>query len=229
MNRSVNIISFFIFVVYALMITIVTYDLSVSDFSLRAMPYKFEIFTGFALLIMLFGAVRIVRRWQGVRDIKKFGSFIYETITSPQALQYARLLTAIEIIFASAALLYCTQLINLNAEQVIPMIIVLAVLLVEMIFFLGFIKASTGAFKLGVGEEVLACFNREMHLYFYSGLKRVDLHSKEIISFTYRDGLNLTLPTNQIPPDQREAFCNALIQVLEPKNVYIDDALRNWK
>ena len=70
---------------------------------------------------------------------------------------------------------------------------------------------------------------REMRLYFYTGLLRVELHQNDLISFKYKQDLVLFLPVEVIQKEDRKAFKEALIQQLNQKNIYFDDALRNWE
>jgi hypothetical protein len=87
MNKVVNIFSLAILAVFSLMVMAVVYDLSLaSGMSLRGLPYKIELFTGFALLILLLGAIRIRRKWQGNNDMRKFSRFVFERKLSRSSL-----------------------------------------------------------------------------------------------------------------------------------------------
>ena len=229
MNQAINVFTFPLLLIYCVMMAVVSYDLSISTFSLRAMPYQPQIFTGFALVILLLGLIRIRRRWQGIRDMKKFSQFTFKAPLAKPSIQYAKLFTLVEAVFLGSVLIFSTTLLDLNMSHALPMIIVLSLLILEMFIFVFMAKEKAKPFHLGMNDRVIAYFNREMHLYFYTGLKKVELHSKDLINFVYKEGLSLTLPTDIINNEDRIAFRDALIEVLENKNVYIDDALRNWE
>ena len=91
------------------------------------------------------------------------------------------------------------------------------------------------SFRLGINEKAVAYFNREVHLYYFTGLKRIELH-QDMINFQYKDDLNLLFPLQVIKTEDRTDFRDALINTLEKhaannkgKNIYIDDAFRNME
>ena len=229
MNRIINILSYLILAVFCAMILVVCWDLSISNLHLKGMPYKQPIFTGMALLVLLLGLVRIQRRWQGMRDMKKYSNFTFSTFISKSHRQQAVVITSLEVLFFFAAILFCRLFLVLNPEYVMPMILVLAFICVESVYFVFRLLKGGDSFRVGLNSEVVASFNREMYLYYYTGLQRVELHQKDLINFGYRDGLNLSFATESIAPADRKAFRDALIAVLETKNVYIDDSLRTWE
>ena len=211
------------------MVLIVVSDLSISNFHLKGLPYKELIFSQFALLVLLFGLIRLKRRWQGMSDMKKFNTFIFVAEIAPTHRKQGALVTAIEILFFIAVVLYCLLFIDLNPEYVLPMIGVILFIIIESSLFFVRIYRGGKSFRFGINKEVIAYFNREMQLYYFTGLRKVELYQSDLINFTYRDELNLSFPTNAVAEDKRIEFRNALIEILEEKNVYIDDSLRNWQ
>jgi hypothetical protein len=211
------------------MVLIVVSDLSISNLHLKGMPYKELIFSQFALLIFLFGLIRLKRRWQGMSDMKKFKKFSFVSEIAKTHRLQGSLVTAIEVLFFTAVILFCLLYINLNPEYVLPMIAAVSFIIIESILFFVRIYGGGNAFRVGVNKDVVAYFDREMHLYYFTGLRKVELYQSDLITFTYRDELNLSFPTNSIPKDKRVDFRNTLIEILEEKNVYIDDSLRNWQ
>lgn len=229
MNRAINIFSILVLAIYFSMVTAVIFDFSISNLTLKGMPFKFEIFTGLSVLFFFMGLIRVKRRWQGVRDMKKYSNFIYSNEINKPALTFASLFSIVEIIMLSLGLLYAYSLLDLNQNYVFPMIIALAVLIVESIVFFLKLKSKGKSFRYGMDDKVVAFFVREMHLYYFTGLLRVELYQKDVINFTYREDLNLALPTNIIAKEDRVVFRDHLIKILEKKNVYIDDAFRQWE
>lgn len=229
MNRVVNIFTFLILVVFCLMVMTVVYDLSISNLHLKGMPYKQEIFTGQAFLVFLLGAIRMVRRWQGIRDMKKYSSFEFVVPVAQKHRNLGVIVTIIEAGFFAAAIGVCCLFISLEPTYVYPMIIVLSVLIIESLIFAFKLYRGGPSFCLGFDDNVIAYFDREMHLFYYTGLQRVELYQQDLIHLGYREDLNLSIETTAISEADRNAFRDAFVKKLESKNVYADDSLRTWE
>ena len=184
-----------------------------------------EITAGLSLLLLLFGALRAKRRWQGMKDMKQFSKFSFVREISKSARNAGIIVTALEMAFMLGLLLLCIKMSSLHPEYTLTMIIVLALLCTESFIFILRLAKGGSAFRIGFNDEVLAYFNREIHLFYYTGLRRVELVDKSI-NFQYRDELNLLFPVDLIKKEDRKAFRDALIETLTPRNVYIDDAFR---
>ncbi|MBN4070998.1 hypothetical protein JYT72_00680 [Crocinitomix catalasitica] len=230
MNRAINIFSFIVSLVYMALAGAIVYDLSFSSmWTLKAMSYKEEILGGLAVVILLLGLIRVKRRWQGIKDMKNFSKFSFDCLISKESMKDSIVFTSIELVFTLAFMAFTLKMSELQPEYTIPMIAVLGILASEAIFFLIRLLSGGSAFKLGVNKEVVAYFNREMHLYYYTGLKRIELKQKDLINFQYKEDLNIYLPTAVIQKKDRVQFRDALIETLADKNVYIDDAFRAWE
>lgn len=229
MNRIVNVFTFLLLGVFCFMVMVVVFDLSISNLHLKGMPYKREIFTGFAILVLLLGLIRMQRRWQGMRDMKRYSRF---RITLPVAKKHRMLgfiVTLIEVVFFGAAIWVCTLFVELEPSYVYPMIMVLSVLILESLIFAYRQYRGGAAFVVGLDDTVIAYFDREIHLFYYTGLQRVELYQQDLLNLGYRDELNLGFETQVLDPADRKQFRDALIRTLEGKNVYVDDSLRNWE
>ena len=229
MNKAVNVFSAVVLAVFTLMSMTIIYDLAISNFHLKGLPYKKEILSALAVLFFFLGVLRIRRRWQGHRDMKKFAQFDFDSKVSKAYLNRSMIYTGLEILFMMAALYLFVQLSYIENDMMLVMICVMGILIVESILFLFQIVKAGRSFRIGVNSRVIAYFGREMHLFFYAGLRRVELHQRDLISFKYKDDLVLFLPTTVIRDEDRIPFREALIKQLEEKNIYFDDALRNWK
>jgi hypothetical protein len=234
MNKVVNIFSGVVLAAFSLMVMAVVYDLSLaSGMSLRGLPYKVEIFTSFAVLVLILGAIRIRRKWQGANDMKKFKRFAFERKLSRSSLNLSVVHTVLESIFMGVIIYFFSRIAELSPEFVYPMIAVIAILLLESLVFLMTLIKGGKAFKLGIDKKVVAYYNREMHLFYFTGLKRIELY-QNMVNFQYRDDLNLLMPLDILNNEDRVAFRDALIELLEGINadkrekfIYIDDAFRN--
>ena len=229
MNRVVNIFTFIVLIVFFLMVMTVVFDLSVSQFHLKGMKYKQEVFTSIAILVFLLGLIRVQRRYQGIKDMKKYTKFQFAVPVSDKHRNYGFVICLIEAGFMIAGIGACFLFNKLEPAYVIPMMVVLSLLALESIVFGFTLKKGGVAFRLGFDDSVIAAFDREMNLFYYEGLKKVDLHQNDLISFSYIDDLDLPLQTAIIDQKDRKAFRDALVTKLEAKNIYVGDSLRNWQ
>lgn len=192
------------------------------------MPFKMEVMSALALLVFLLGILRIRRRWQGIKDMSQFKQFELDLNVSKAFIKREKLFTFMEIMFMSAAIIIYIRLSLLDFDLMIVMIAVLSVLVAESMVFLSRIEEGK-TFRIGMNAKVIAYFGREMHLFFYTGLQRVEMYQSDTISFKYKDGLVLFLPIVVINEKDRLLFRETLVSILDEKNIYYDDALRNWK
>ena len=207
----------------------IIFDLSISNVHLKEMPYKVEILSALAVLFFLIGLIRVGRRWQGIKDMSKFSQFDFDSKVSKQFLNKALMFTGIEIAFMLAAMYLFLQLYFIDQQLMIVMLCVMIVLIIESVVFLFQIVKAGAAFRIGVNSRVIAYYGREMHLFFYAGLRRVELHQKDLFSLKYKDDMVLFFPASVLREEDRVPFRDALLKQLEEKNIYFDDALRNWK
>lgn len=229
MNKAINILLFSTLAVFCLMVLISVFDLSISNLHLRGMPYQQQIFAGFSLLVFLIGLLRVKRRWQGIRDMKKFTQFTHSWTVSKSHLKHGITITAIEVFFMMAAFIFCLVVIPVEPMYVIPMLVVLGLLSLESLYFIFILSKGGTAFRIGINSQVVAVYDREMHLYYYTGLEKVELHQSDMINFGYREDLNLPFETSVLDSKDKEAFRQALIDKLTENKVYVDSTLRNWK
>lgn len=209
------------------------FDLSLSSgLSLENMPWQEEIAAGFTLVIFLLGMLRIIRRWQGVKDMTRFDSFRYVAPISHRILGLSTLFTMAETVFMVGAVIFLTFLMNLEPNLVYPMIIVLIILAIESAFFALRITRRGKAFRIGISDKAVAYFDREMHILYFTSLLRVEMH-QDMINFQYKDDLNLFLPLDVIRKEDRAEFRQTLMESLteyglkKSKTIYFDDAFRN--
>jgi hypothetical protein len=204
-------------------------DLSISNFHLKNMPFKNEILSSLAILLFLIGLIRVRRRWQGFKDMHKFSQFEFDSKVSKGFIKKSVMFTSLEILFMLSALFIFIRLYFIEKDLIIVMIGVMIVLIFESIIFLFLIISAGKAFRIGVNSRVIAYYGREMHLLFYAGLRRVELHQKDLFSFIYKDDLVIFFPASVLEDIDRIPFRDTLLNQLEEKNIYFDDALRNWK
>ncbi len=233
MNKVINVFSGVILAIYCALVMTLAFDLSLSSMvNLKALPFKFEICTGFAILIFLLGLLRIKRKWQGANDMRNFKNFVFATPVSRSSLNLSLVYAGAEIVFMGFLLYFLYLISTLTFEYVMVMIGAILILLFESLFFSFLILKGGNSFRIGINKSAVAYFNREMHIFYFTGLKRVELH-QDMINFQYKEDLNLLLPIEVIRKEDRVAFREALINVLNERStrkkgrlIYIDDAFR---
>jgi hypothetical protein len=229
MNKAVNIFSVFILGAFTLLSLTIVYDLAISNLHLKAMPYKKEVLYGIAILYFLVGLLRVKGRWQGARDMKGFSQFAFESSISKTFKKRSFTFTFIEILFTIGAMLVFYKMALLEFEMMIAMIVVLAILLLEAVIYLIKVLIGGKSFRVGLNDEIIAYFGREMKLYYFDSLQRVELHQSDLISFKYKGDLVMFMPTDVLEDEEKVKFRDTLISILEKKNIYFDDRFRNWK
>lgn len=235
MNKVINVFSGIVLVIFTIFGMLIAFDLSFSSASLKGMPYTFEICAGFAVIVFLLGFLRIKRKWQGAADMKNFKGFHFVRQVAKSALNHSLVYAFAEAVFVLLAILVFSIMGKLEPNMMLPMIFVMALIFIEGVVFIIRIMRGGPAFRLGINKKAVAFFNREMQLFYYTGLKRIELH-QDMINFQYKDDLNLLLPLQVIKTKDRTAFRDALIATLaehtantKGKNIYIDDAFRNME
>lgn len=232
MNKVVNVFSIIVLILFTLLSLVIIFDLAISNLHLKGLPYKVEILSSLAVVFFLLGVLRIRRRWQGFRDMHKFSQFDFDSAVSKTLINRSMVFTMLEIAFMLAALYLFTNLASVSPidyKLMIVMICAISILIVESILFLFQIIRAGKAFRIGINDRVIAYYGREMHIFYYAGLKRVELHQRDLFSFQYKDDLVLFFPANILKTEDRLPFRDALLHQLEDKKIYFDDALRNWE
>ena len=232
MNKVINVFSIIVLVLFTMLSMVIIYDLAISNLHLKGLPYKIEILSGLAVVFFLIGVIRIRRRWQGLRDMNKFSQFDFDSDVSKTFINRSMVFTMLEIAFMLAALYLFSNLASISTidyQLMIVMICAISILIIESILFLFQILRAGKAFRIGINDRVIAYYGREIHLFYYAGLRRVELHQQDLFSFQYKDDLVLFFPASVLKEEDRIPFREVLLQKLEDKNIYFDDALRNWE
>ena len=228
MNKAVNIFSMMTLVIFTMIALTIIFDLAISNIHLKGMSYKYEIMTGISLLFFLIGLLRVKARWQGFKDMKAFKQFNFESKISKTFSKRSMNYTMLEVLFMCGALILFIRLWMLDSNLMISIILVLSILIIEALLFVVALKAKGDSFRIGLNDKVIGYFGREMKLFYYEGLQRVELHQSDLISFKYKGDLVLFMPTTVLEDAEIPKFKAALIEQLDAKNIYFDDRFRNW-
>lgn len=228
MNKIINLFSLFIFSIFAFLAIGSIYDLGFSVYEVNDIPYIKPIAYGLAFLILLLGLIRIKRRLEGRKDIKNHQGFTFSVPISKTAINNTTLFIAIEVTFGIGIIAILLKIIELDIQTLIlPLLIIVSALVIENIIYLIYMRRHPSIFKIGIGPKFIAYFDREMHLYYYKGLQRVEVY-QNMVNFRFKKDLNLFLSLDIIPNDQRKAFFETLENTLLNKNVFFDDSFHQY-
>lgn len=226
MNKVVNSLTILLLLAYAFFAFGSINDLTFSVYSLRTMPFLDEIVHGLTAVILFLGLIRIKRRWEGVRDIKAFKKFNFSTPLSSTVKGMGTMFFLVEIIFLTFFVLLGlnTQLMD-TGTLLFPMFGVLALFITETIIFLVKYRTEKSTFKIGVNENLVAYFDREMYIYYFDGLQQISVYQNRL-HFKYKLELHMFMELDLIPEDQLLPFKAALTEVLQNKDVFFDESYR---
>ena len=205
----------------------ILFDLSISSFHIKNISYQQEMLWSLAGIVALLGILRAIRRWQGIKDMKSFKSFSLHIKSSKSSLQYAILHSALELMFMLFTIIIAAFILMPEPHNAYPILLVSLFLFIESSIFLLRRLKNDQVFGVGVNKDVIAYFNREMKLLYFTGLQRVTIHYG-MIHFQYKGELSMFLPATAIADEDRVKFRDHLIETLSEKNVYIDEAFRQW-
>ncbi|MFK8043985.1 MAG: hypothetical protein AB8B72_00720 [Crocinitomicaceae bacterium] len=228
MNKVINLFSLILLIIFGFFAIGSIYDLGFSVYEVNDIPYIKQIGYGLTLLILLLGIIRIKRRLEGRQDIKGYNGFVFSSPISKPILNSATVFLGIEIFFGAGVIIILSKIIPWDEEfLVLPMLIVVSLLTLENITYLIFLRKNPSNYKIGIGPQFIAYFDREMHIYYYKGLKRVEVY-QGMINFRYKKDLNLFLNLDIIPIDEQKVFFNALQSTLSDYNIFFDDSYHQY-
>ena len=225
MNKVINSFSLVVILVWCFFALGFINDLNFSVYQIRSIPFIVEIVYAITVVVLLLGLLRIKRRWEGLRDIKKFTKFIYTTRLSKKSIGLSTVFMSIETVFMIFFILLSLDAYLMDkGTLLLPMFAVLSFLSIESIIFL--IKLRTDPnIKIGVNKNLVAYFDREMHIYYFDGLQQISVYQNRL-HFKYKTDLNMFMELDIIPTDELPNFKTALQSVLQDKDVFFDESFR---
>lgn len=197
-----------------------------SVYEINDIKYLKEICFGLIVVTGLFGLLRIQRRWTGIKDIKKFKKFVYKTPLSKKAKALIIMFSSMEIIFLSFFIGLFLKELHLDINNYLtPMIMVLSIIIAEIIIFTIYAFKSKNVLIMGVNTNLIAFFDREIHIVYFDGLQRISVYQNRL-HFKYKLDLNIFVELDYIPQKNLLEFKQNLESVLQKKDVFIEDSFR---
>ncbi len=226
MNKVINIFSLILLFLFSFLAIGNIEDIGISVYEINDIKFLREICLGLILVIGLFGWLRIQRRWTGIKDIKSFNKFVYKTPLSKKAKAMVVMFSAMELIFLSFFVGLFVKELPFDVDQVLlPIIVVLVIIIVEIIIFTVYAFKSKNILIMGVNKNLIAFFDREIHIVYFDGLQRISVYQNRL-HFKYKLDLNIFVEIDYIPQENLIDFKKSLESVLLKKEVFIDDSFR---
>ena len=226
MNKVINIFSLVLLFLFSFLAVGNYEDIGISVYEINDIKYLKEICFGLTVVIGLFGLLRIQRRWTGIKDIKSFKKFIYKTPLSKKGKALIIMFSVMEIIFLSFFVGLFIKELHLDVDNYLkPIIAVLLIIIAEIFFFTLYALNSKDVLIMGVNKNLVAFFDREIHIIYFDGLQRISIYQNRL-HFKYKLDLNIFVEIDYIPKENLLDFKQNLETVLLKKNVFIDDSFR---
>jgi hypothetical protein len=185
----------------------VRFDLPLEMFKTTAgqLPYRFELFLGFGLMLLVISVRRTIRRWVGIRMVNQTNKFKWSGKISVARKQRVIVYTIIE---SAVLVLFGLAFIGLTKEAWFPSVVMVFFGLEGIVYLL--INAKN-KFRVGLSSKAILTVDREVILLYMEGLRKVSV-SQQTIYFDYIQDLQLSFPTDCIEENERADFFENLKQ-----------------
>jgi hypothetical protein len=214
MNSFINILLLVVSILTLFFSIFVRFDLPFEMFKTTAaqLPYRFEIFLGFGLMLLLISVRRTIRRWIGIRMVNQTEKFRWSGKISKTRRKRVIVYTILESVIL---ILIGSSFILLTREAWIPAAVMMFFGLEGMIYLA--INAKN-KFRVGLSSKAILTVDREVILLYMEGLRQVSV-SQQTIYFDYIQDLQLSFPTDCIEERERKAFFENLKQSVNREKV----------
>ena len=218
MNKFINVLLLFILFPTILLTVFVGFDLPLNFLKTTGlhMPYKFEIFLGIGIFILVVFLRRSVRRWMGMLIVSKQKRFKWNVPVSQSRKKRVVTYLGLEsfiMIFIGVALYEVAN------DAFAPAAAFLYSAIDNILFaIVGTLKKG---FRIGLSSKALMVADREVTLLYFKGLRKVSVHQQSVY-FDYVKSLQLSFPIDCIQEDHKEEFFKILEAQLDPKKVFFE-------
>jgi hypothetical protein len=222
MNRLTNSFLLVLFIPLMGLSIFVSFDLPLGIFRTTGaqLPYRAEIFLGLAFLVTLLLANRSIKRWMGLYTVSQTTRFAFHATLAKGRILRVKVYSILE----SSVYACCGLGLWALTSQAWPAILV-------MLFFSldGFIFVLFGAkrFAIGLSSKAILVADREVTVIYYTGLRKVSI-SQQTLYFDYLESLQLSMPINVLPEQERANFVQNLEKVVDADKVLIQN-LGPWR
>jgi hypothetical protein len=214
MNSFINILLLLVSLVTLFFSIFVRFDLPLEMFRTTAaqLPYRFEIFLGLGIMLLLISVRRTIRRWMGIRMVNQTEKFKWSGKISGSRRQRVIVYTIIESVIVC---LIGMSFIILTKEAWFSAVVMVFFGFEGLIYLL--INAKN-KFRVGLSSKAILAVDREVILLYMEGLRKVSV-SQQTIYFDYIQELQLSFPIDCIEESRRSEFFENLKQSVNQEKV----------
>jgi hypothetical protein len=186
------------------------------------MPYKLQIFAGFAALIFVIGGRRSIRRWMGLRMVNQISRFKWNAPMAKNRYRQSVLYLILEAVL-HLAVAYALYVLTPSTW---PVVLVLCVLALDHLFF-AFLATQKQLFRVGITSKALLVADRDLKAVYFSGLRKVDKHQQSLF-FDYVKDFQIAFPSDCISESDRETFKAVLADNLDRDRVFFSESFKQF-
>jgi len=214
MNSFINILLLLVSILTMFFSVFVRFDLPLEMFKTTAgqLPYRFELFLGFGLMLLVISVRRTIRRWVGIRMVNQTNKFKWSGKISGARKQRVIVYTMIE---SAVLVLFGLAFIGLTRDAWFPAVVMVFFGLEGIVYLM--INAKN-KFRVGLSSKAILTVDREVILLYMEGLRKVSV-SQQTIYFDYIQDLQLSFPTDCIEENERADFFENLKQSVNREKV----------
>ena len=214
MNSFINILLLVVSIPTLFFSVFVRFDLPLEMFKTTAaqLSYRFEIFLGFGLMLLLISVRRTIRRWIGIRMVNQTEKFRWSGKISITRRKRVIVYTILESVIL---ILMGSSFVLLTREAWIPAAVMMFFGLEGMIYLA---VNAKNKFRVGLSSKAILTVDREVILLYMEGLRQVSV-SQQTVYFDYIQDLQLSFPTDCIEERERKAFFENLKQSVNREKV----------
>jgi hypothetical protein len=217
MNKFINALLLFILLPTMAFSVVVGFDLPLEFLRTTGgqIAYKFEIFLGFGLLLLIINVRRSVRRWMGMRIVNQTNKFLWN---QPVSLERKKRVYVYTILEAFVMLCVGSALYYVTSSAILPAIAFWYATADNLIFLL--VGSRKNRFRAGITKKAVVVADRDVSVLYFSGLRKVSIH-QDTIYFDYIKTLQLYFPLDCIEKEERDSFFSTLEAQLDPNKVFV--------
>ncbi|MGY8927408.1 MAG: hypothetical protein ACKVJC_08945 [Flavobacteriales bacterium] len=216
MNKFINVVLLFVLFPTMLLTVFVGFDLPLNFLKTTGqfLPYKFEVFLGIGIFILILLLRRTVRRWMGIKIVTKTKKFKWNAAVS--SARKKRVVTYLSL-EAVIMLFLGTALYTVTNDAWAPAGAFLFGTIDSLLFII--IGLSKNAFRVGISSKALIVADREVTLLYFTGLRKVSTH-QQTVYFDYIKDLQLSFPIDCVQEENQVEFFEILEAQFDPERVY---------
>jgi hypothetical protein len=224
MNKFINILLLLIIFPVLAYTIFVGFDLPIEFLKTSGAntPYKTEIFSTFALIILIISTNRSVKRWLGLKMVNQIKKFQWNVEMNKE--RYNQVI--LYLILESFIHLFLGLSLYKIANEALPLTIVLLLFSLDHLV-LAILGKNKNLFRIGLTSKAILTADREVKAIYFTGLRTVSFQQKSLF-FDYSNNLQLTLSSDSIPKDERMNFKLALEKNINRDRVFFDESFKEF-